>query len=430
VKLAYIYQHFATNAGSTGTRAYDVGRHLVADGHDVTMICGLFELSGLAPMAPWRLFRVEWVDGIKVVVCNVPYSNKMGIPKRVWAFFGFALLATIAILRERNLDVIFGTSTPLTVGLPTRVGAALKRVPYVFEVRDLWPEDLVAAGRLKEGAQLRFWEWLERFSYARAKKIVLVSKGFHDRLLERGFAADRLETLLLGGDSALFADLSPDRAYLEGHGLGDKFVAVYTGAHGDANGLFALVEAAGLLRDRPDIAIVLIGDGGRRADLVTAVEEAGLTNIHLLPAMPKVELAPVLAACDVGLMILKPIVRPRWVTPNKLFDYLFAGLPVLVNFAGTTAELVEDERVGSAVTPGDPSALADQLRSWADSPDQARALGERGRVLALERFDRKAIAHRLAEILADSWLVGPVSALREGLSESLPSLPGHGLKGD
>jgi glycosyltransferase involved in cell wall biosynthesis len=402
MKIAYINQHFATNAGSTGTRAYDVGRHLVEAGHEVTMICGLFELSGLAPMAPWQLFRTERFDGLKIVVCNVPYSNKMGIPKRIWAFFGFAALATLAVVFERGIDVIFGTSTPLTVGLPTRIGAALKRVPYVFEVRDLWPEDLVAAGRLKEGPQLRFWEWLERFSYARAKKILLVSQGFHDRLLERGFEASRLETLLLGADSELFADLEPNRAFLDAHGLGDKFVAVYTGAHGDANGLFALIEAAELLKDREDIAIVLIGDGGTRADLIAAVGQAGLTNVHLLPPMPKVELAPVLVACDVGLLILKPIVRPRWVTPNKLFDYLFAGLPILVNFAGTTADLVEQEQVGAAVTPNSAVALAAQLRSWADEPDVARAIGARGRALSVERFDRKAIAFRLAEILGES----------------------------
>jgi glycosyltransferase involved in cell wall biosynthesis len=399
VKLAYINQHFATNAGSTGTRAYDVGRHLLAQGHEVTMICGIFELSGLAPMPPWRLFRTQWVEGMKVIVCNVPYSNKMGIPRRIWAFFGFAALATWAVFREDRLDVVFGTSTPLTVGLPTRIGAALKRVPYVFEVRDLWPEDLVAAGRLKEGPQLRFWEWLERFSYARAKKIVLVSKGFHDRLIERGFSPERLETLLLGGDSALFEALTPDRDFLDERGLGGKFVAIYTGAHGDANGLFQLLDAAELLRDRQDIAIILIGDGGSRAGLMAEVESRGLTNIHLLPAMPKVALVPVLAACDVGLMILKQIERPRWVTPNKLFDYLFAGLPVLVNFAGTTADLVEDEGVGAAVEPGSAEALAAQLCAWADEPAAARSLGVRARELALARYDRKAIAQRLAEIL-------------------------------
>jgi glycosyltransferase involved in cell wall biosynthesis len=208
--------------------------------------------------------------------------------------------------------------------------------------------------------------------------------------------------LLLGADSELFADVEPNRAFLDAHGLGDKFVAVYTGAHGDANGLFALIEAAELLKDREDIAIVLIGDGGTRADLIAAVGQAGLTNVHLLPSMPKVELAPVLVACDVGLLILKPIVRPRWVTPNKLFDYLFAGLPVLVNFAGTTADLVEQEQVGAAVASNSAVALAAQLRSWADEPEVARAIGARGRALSVERFDRKAIASRLAEILGES----------------------------
>lgn len=399
MKLAYIYQHFATNEGSSGTRAYDVGRHLVGQGHDVTMICGRFELSGLEPMPPWQLFRHEEVAGMRVVVCNIPYRNKMGIPARMRAFFGFAALATWAVVREPDLDIVFGTSTPLTVGLPTRIGAALKRVPYVFEVRDLWPEDLVAAGRLKPGAQLRFWEWLERFSYARAQKILLVSRGFHDRLLERGFDPERLQTLLLGGDPELFGALEPNRSFLEQHGLGGRFVAVYAGAHGDANGLIQLVEAAEELRDREDIAIVLIGEGGSRPDLVAEVERRGLTNIHLLPSMPKSELVHVLAACDAGLMILKQIVRPRWVTPNKLFDYLFAGLPVLVNFAGTTAELVEDEGVGVAVEPGSAQALAEQLRSWADDRQAARDLGQKARAVALEKFDRAAVARELGAVL-------------------------------
>ncbi len=402
MKIAYIFQHFATNEGRTGTRGYDVGRHLVEEGHEVTMICGLFGLSGLKPMPPWQLFRTEYIEGMKVVVCNVPYSNKLSIPQRVWAFFGYAGLATVALARERDVDVVFGTSTPLTVGLPTRIGAALKRVPYVFEVRDLWPEDLVAAGRMKEGPALRFWEWLEAFSYGKAHKILLVSKGFHDRMLERGFEPDRLETLVLGGDASLFRDLKPNTDFLAQHGLADKYVAAFTGAHGDANGLFQLLDAAEELRDRDDIAVILIGDGSAKPSLVTDAAARGLTNIHFIDAMPKSKLVHVLAACDVGLMILKQLERPRWVTPNKLFDYMFVGLPVLVNFAGTTAELVDDEGVGCSVTPGDPKALAAQLRAWADDKAEAKRLGARGKELAFKKFDRRPIAKRLVQILSEA----------------------------
>lgn len=402
MKIAYIFQHFATNEGRTGTRGYDVGRHLVEQGHEVTMICGLFGLSGLAPMPPWQLFRTEHIEGMKVVVCNVPYSNKLSIPQRAWAFFGYAGLATVALARESDLDVVFGTSTPLTVGLPTRIGAALKRVPYVFEVRDLWPEDLVAAGRMKEGPALRFWEWLESFSYGKAHKILLVSKGFHDRMLERGFEPDRLETLVLGGDASLFEDLKPNNDFLAERGLGEKYVAAFTGAHGDANGLFQLLDAAEELRDRDDIAIILIGDGSAKPSLVADAASRGLTNIHFIDAMPKSKLVHILAACDVGLMILKQLERPRWVTPNKLFDYMFVGLPVLVNFAGTTAELVDDEGVGRSVKPGDPKALADQLRAWADDKAEAKRLGARGKELAFKKFDRRPIAKRLAQILGEA----------------------------
>ena len=396
LKILYIHQYFCTNEGASGTRSYDVSRYLVQRGHQVTMVCGITERGTFLP-GPWyRPLRVEWVDGIKVIICNTRYSNKMGVFRRMWVFFGFAFLATLACLAEPSVDIVFATSTPLTVGIPGRLAATVKRAPFVFEVRDLWPEDLLAADRIKPGLQYKAWEWLESFCYARARKIVLVSKGFYDRLLERGFDSRRLETILLGADGELFGNLKPDREYIERHGLAGKIIAVYTGAHGDANGLFQLLEAAEHLRDRPDVAIVLIGDGKMRAGLRADAREKGLTNVHFLDSLPKKDLVHVMAACHIGLMILKPIRRPRWVTPNKLFDYMFAGLPTVVNFAGTTAELVEADGVGVASKPGSAEDLAARVLYWADHPEERAAIGQRARELAFKKYDRTMIAQRLA----------------------------------
>lgn len=401
MKLVYIHQHFVTQEGTSGTRSYDVARYLVEMGHEVTVICGLHEQSGFPAGWPRWLFGRRSMHGFNVVACKVPYSNKMGIAARVWSFFGFALLATIACLCERRVDLIFATSTPLTVGIPGRIAATLKRVPYVFEVRDLWPEDLVAAGRLKPGLALRFWEWLEAFSYGRAARILLVSQGFHDRLLERGFDPRRLRTVLLGADGQLFESLSPDPTYFEQHGLAGKTIAIYTGAHGDANGLFQLLDAAEHLRDRRDIAIVTIGDGKMRESLRTAAAERGLTNVHLLDPVPKTVLPGILAASHIGLMILKQITRPRWVTPNKIFDYMFAGLPSIVNFPGTTAQLVEAEGIGVASEPGSATDLAARIRRWADNPDERTAIGRHAREVAFAKFDRRMIARELAEVFEE-----------------------------
>jgi glycosyltransferase involved in cell wall biosynthesis len=401
MKLVYIHQYFVTSEGTSGTRSYDVSKHLVQMGHEVTMICGRHEQSGLAAMPWWRLFAVQHLDGIKVVMCNAYYSNKLNVAARIGSFLKFAVLATLACIRERGVDLVFATSTPLTVGIPGRLGAAVQRCPYVFEVRDLWPEDLLAAGRLKPGLEYKLWEWLERFSYAKARRILLVSRGFHDRLLERGFPPERLQTVLLGADGRYYADAQPDTAFLAAHGLAGKTVAVYAGAHGDANGLPQVLEAAEHLRDRPDIAILLIGDGKAKPQLQAVAAERKLSNVFLLDPVSKYRLPGVLMACHIGLMILKQISRPRWVTPNKVFDYMFAGLPTIVNFPGTTAELVAADGVGVVSAPGSAEDLAAKIRHWADHPDLRQAVGRLAREVAWQKYDRKMIAAQLAAVFEE-----------------------------
>jgi glycosyltransferase involved in cell wall biosynthesis len=398
MKLIYIHQYFVTNEGTSGTRSYDVSKYLVQMGHQVTMITGLHDQDSRVRLPWWRFYKTVEIDGIKVIYCNSRYSNNLSVPGRLYSWLSFAKLATWAALREKDADLIFATSTPLTVGIPGRIAAALKGLPYVFEVRDLWPEDLLAADRIKPGLQFKLWEMLERFCYKKAKKILLVSKGFHDRLLERGFDPARLQTLVLGADGSLFKDSQPDTAYFREHGLEGKTIAVYTGAHGDANGLPQLLDAAEHLKHRPDIAVVLIGEGKMREKLITDAASRGLANIHFLPAVPKHRLPGILNACHIGLMILKQITRPRWVTPNKIFDYMFAGVPSIVNFPGTTADLVVEEGVGVAAKPGDAKDLAAKIEYWADHPDERTAIGRRGREVAWGKFDRKMIAKSLAEV--------------------------------
>lgn len=401
MRIVYIHQHFVTSQGTSGTRSYDVSRHLLQMGHRVTVICGLHEQSGLPPMSPWKLLQTFDIGGVKVVVCKAYYSNKQNVPARLWSFLKFAFLATLACVRERSVDLIFATSTPLTVGIPARCGAAVKRIPYVFEVRDLWPEDLLAAGRMKPGLQAKVWEWLESFSYKKARKILVVSEGFHKRLLERGLPPEKLQTILLGADARYYADARPDTKFLERHGLAGKTIAVYAGAHGDANGLIQVIDAAEHLRDRPDIAIALIGDGKVKPQLKEAIAERKLENVHMLDPVPKHELPGVLIGCHIGLMILKQIVRPRWVTPNKIFDYMFAGLATIVNFAGTTAELVEAEGVGVASEPGSAEDLAAKIRYFADHPQEREAIARHARRIASAKYDRKVIAGQLAEVFRE-----------------------------
>ncbi len=403
MRIVYIHQHFMTNKGSGGTRSYDVSKYMLQAGHQIYMICGIYDISGLEPLPWYRWFRRENIDGIDVTVCNVSYSNKYSGLRRTWAFVWFAFLATIAAARIRKPDLIFATSTPLTVGIPGYIVAKLKAVPFIFEVRDIWPESFVRSGWVK-GTELsiRLMGMLEVFLYKHAKKILLVSSGFEKRLIERGFPAQKMKTILLGAEGGLFRDVKPDTEFLEQYNLKGKKIAIYTGAHGKANGLDYIVEAAAISKDRSDIAYVMIGEGSEKQRLREEAKARNLTNVVFADVVPKEKLPGILAVCHIGLMILKYIGEGRPVTPNKIFDYMFMGMPALVNFEGPTIDMVREEGCGLLVDPTNPADLAEKVKLLVDNPQLAQELGGKGKTAAWKKYDRKIIAAQLIEAFQDA----------------------------
>lgn len=397
MKIIYIHQHFCTPKGSTGTRSYDVSRHLVKMGHKVTMICGVLDVGGLAK-GPWyKLFQKHQMDGFDVIACNVYYSNHQGFFGRMWSFLWFAFLATFAALSVREPDMIFATHTPITVGIPGRIASFFKRVPFVFEVRDLWPEGWVIIGLAKEtDIIIRLMGALEKYLYKHADKILLVSKGFEDRLIERGYPQELLKTIHLGANEELFKDVKPNEEFRRRHNLENKTVAVYTGAHGWGNGIDYILDAAELVKDRDDIVFMMIGSGKEKPRLKKRAEEMGLKNALFIDAVPKLELPAILAVCDIGLMFLTNVGSDRMVTPNKIFDYMFTGLPAIVNFRGTTIDMVRQEQIGVFADPDMPEDLVEKIIHWVEHHEEAKALGDRARQVAHEKYDRAIIAKELS----------------------------------
>ncbi len=397
MKLLYIHQHFVTNEGHGGTRSYNVSRAFVERGWDVTVIAGIFDQGPfVGGQRGW--FRTEWIDGIKVIICNVTYSNYQRAWRRMLAFAWFVVLASIAAIRERGVDVVFATSTPLTVGWPGLLAGYVKRRPFVFEIRDIWPEDLVLSGAMSPGLFASVMTWMETVFYRRAVRVLTVSPGFTARLAERGVPEHILETIPLGGDADIYADLAPDTDWLERHGLTGKTVAIYAGAHGYLNGLDYVVEAAEHLRDRPDIALVLMGDGQRKPELQRMATERGLANVVFADPVPRRDVPAILAACQIGLMILRDSAGMARVLPNKAFDYMFAGLPTVANFPGTTRELLESIGAGVGCEAQDPADLATTLASLADDVDRRVDMGRKARAAAVSRFDRRRLAERMMEV--------------------------------
>ncbi|MCH8806620.1 MAG: glycosyltransferase family 4 protein [Planctomycetes bacterium] len=402
--VVYIHQHFSTTRGTTGTRSYEMSQRLLRAGHRVTMICGVHANNDVAVAAAPRVSE-SLVDGIVVKTVAEPYGNEMGFLRRVRAFRGFADTAA-KIVKELDADLVFATSTPLTVGLPGMKGARHLGVPFVFEVRDLWPEIPIAVGVIKNPLLKWYTRRMERRIYQAAQRIIALAPGMKEGICRTNYPAERVTMIPNGCDLELFrprAERSPDARF----GDPDRFRLVFTGAHGLLNGLDAVLDAAVELERRgvSDVQFVFIGGGREKPRLM---ERAGAQRLDDLVCwvdpIPKQELAGVLPQMDAGLMILKNVrAFYRGTSPNKFFDYIASGLPVLNNYPGWLAEMITERDCGCVVPPDDPVAFCDAVLRLRDHPEQGRQMGLRGRQLAEERFSRDRLGDEFVATLERAY---------------------------
>lgn len=399
--VLYFHQHFSTPEGSTGTRSYEMAIKLIERGHRVTMVCGSSKMarSGLTGSAH-KGYRRGVVDGIDVVELDIPYSNYDSLLKRAWLFGVFAL-RSIKLALTLDYDLLFATSTPLTAGIPGIVMKLFRRKPFVFEVRDLWPELPREMGVITNPIILKGMDILEWSSYHAADRCIGLSPGIVRGIARRNIAPEAVAMIPNGCDLDLFKPLPDATINLPGVGPED-FVAIFSGAHGLANGLHAVLDAAGVLKARGEskIKLVFIGDGKLKPELVKRAAGEGLDNCVFIDPLPKKKLTDVLAAADVGMMILANVPAFYYGTsPNKFFDYVAAGLPVLNNYPGWLADLIDEHNCGIAVPPDDPVAFADALVRLKDNPSMITELGNNARRLAEEKFNRFDLASEFAACL-------------------------------
>lgn len=399
VRILYLHQFFATRDSSHPTRSYEFARRMVAQGHDVTMVTGNSRLPELHERG---LVRRMDVDGIHVRSVRNEYSNRMGYARRMTSFGVFAITSTIEALRVSRPDIVFATSTPLTIGIPGWIASVWHRVPFVFEVRDPWPEAAFQMGALSRTGWLgRIASGLERFLYRHAAAIVGLSPGMVDWILKAGADPALVHLIPNCSDLDLFHPGEKDPALVARYGLEGRFVVGYTGAVGPANAVHVIAEAAAILkgRGRDDVVVLVAGDGkclpGIRAD----AEARGLDNLRLIGSLPKTGMPELLRTCDVLLGHLAKVPILYTGSPNKLFDALASGRPVIVNSPGWTRPLVEESGAGVYVEPEDAVALADAIVRIADDPDAAARMGAAARVVAERDFSRDEQADRLIAVL-------------------------------
>ena len=400
MRVLYFHQYFNTPQGSSGTRSYEFARRLIQRGHTVAMVCASSAGHSTGLSGPFRRGRRRGaVDGIDVIELALSYSNYDSLPSRAVTFLRYAV-RSIALALTLPYDVVFATSTPLTAGIPGILARLLRRKPFVFEVRDLWPELPRAMGVVRNPLVLRAMDWLEWLSYHSASRCIGLSPGIVAGIQRRGVPGDRIAMIPNGSDLDLFA---PRDVAQRPAGVGPAdLLAAFTGAHGRANGLDAVLDAAAelLRRGRRDIKLLFVGDGALKPALVARAASEGLDNCLFLDPLPKYRLAQVMHGVDVGLMVLANVPAFYYGTsPNKFFDYIAGGLPVLNNYPGWLADMIAGNRCGLAVPPDDPVAFAGALEYLADHRAELADMGRNARRLAEREFGRSALADRFVGVL-------------------------------
>ena len=402
MKILYFHQHFSTPKGSAGIRSYAMAQSLIRNGHQVTMVCGSFGAGQTGLTQPFNKgMRRGMVDGIDIIEFELPYSNALSFLKRILIFLSFAFKSIKVALTEQY-DVVFATTTPLTAGIPGIFAKWFRRKPFVFEVRDLWPELPKAMGVIKNPIVLWMMSVLEWTSYHSADRLVGLSPGIVDGIIKRGIAPEKVASIPNGCDLDIFA--SEHQAWRPEGVQPTDLMAIFTGTHGLANGLNAVLDAAAELkkRQRTDIKLVLVGDGMQKKALLERATELKLDNVIFHDPVNKAKLAGLMASADIGLQILANVPAFYYGTsPNKFFDYISAGLPVLNNYPGWLAELITKEQCGFAVPPENPQAFADALEQAANQRERLIEMGRNGQQVAREQFNRSILSQKFSD-----WVTG------------------------
>ncbi len=410
--ILLIHQAFAALDEPGGTRHHELARFLVSKGHKVTVIASpVSYLTGTSltpspsPEGGWERSHLPSGDGLgvkegmRVIRPSVYSAHHKSFFHRLMAFFSFMISSFFAGLKVREVDVVWGTSPPIFQGVTAWALARLKGAKFLFEVRDLWPDFAIAVGVLKSPLLIKLSLWLERFLYRHADWMMVNSPAYVSHV--RGRGAKRVELIPNGADPGMFDPLDNGDQFKADFSIQNKFVALYAGAHGISNDLDVVLEAARLLADQPEIVFVLVGDGKEKANLQARAAEMGLANVLFLPPVPKSGMAGVLAGADACIAILKPIDEYKTTYPNKVFDYMAAGRPVVLAIDGVIREVVDAAGCGIFAAPGDARALAAATLKLAADPSAARQMGLAGRRSLEEHFSRESLAAKLENLVGN-----------------------------
>jgi colanic acid biosynthesis glycosyl transferase WcaI len=407
MKILYVSQYYPPEIGAPAARVSELARHWVRDGHDVTVLTG-FPNHPTGELHPdyrkrWRRgFYRERIDGVDVVrTWLIPLPNGKPV-ERILNYSSFCVSAAVRGLFLRKPDVIIATSPQLLVGLSGWFVSRIRRAPLIFEVRDIWPDAIIASGVGSEQSLLaRVLRAISRFLHKRAERIVVVTPAFEDDLVANwGVPAERISIVQNGVETDLFSPGEAPAELAEELGLGGRFVVSYVGTIGLAHGLGTVLEVAARLRDElPEALFLIVGEGADKDALVERARREGLTNVRFLSQQPRARVVDIVRASDACLVLLKRAPVFETVIPTKMLEFMACARPVVLGVEGQARAILDEAGGGVPVPPEDPAAAAAALKELHDDPARREELGQNGRKYMVERLSRRATAERYVEVL-------------------------------
>jgi len=402
MRILYLSQYFPPEVGATQTRAFEMACNLVRLGHKVTMLSEIpnHPTGIIPPEYRGKLYERSELEGIDVLRLWVKTGPVKTTATRMAFYLSYmvsAFLAGIFLARGRY-DAVYATSPPLFVACAGWALSRARRIPFVFEVRDLWPAVAVSLGELTNPRIIRLAESIERFLYRKAAAIVAVTRGFCRHIEGLGVPGDRIAWIANGTLPDLFDPARGDSGLKQQLGLEGRFVVTFAGLHGLAQGLPSILEAAALLQTQDRIRFLFIGEGPVKDELVGIRNQRGLTNVVFLPGVACDDVVAYLNASDALLVPLKDDAIFETFIPSKLFDYMACARPIILSVPGEAREILEEAGAGIYVPPEDPHRLAQAILDLSQDPDLDR-FGQAGRTFVVQRFSRQVQAEQLAEFL-------------------------------
>jgi len=395
--ILYIHQYFTTPKEGGGTRSYEFARSLVKRGHNITILTGSKLNDSYASR---KKKNDEYIEGVRVIYLKTPYSNYMPFKKRLYNFVDFSVRATLVGTRIKKYDLIFATSTPLTVAIPGIILSFLRRVPMIFEVRDLWPEVPIQMGVIKNFLLIKLLRWFEAFTYRHSNHIIALSPGMVKGVLASGVARNKVTMIPNYCNLNFFKPKKSNINDLEKLEYDNNPIIAYCGAISYANNLELIIYAAEKLQEMSNpVIFVIAGEGMSKSKLEKLAKAKKLKNVIFLGKINKYEVVELYRKAIACLVLFKNLPILSTNSPNKFFDAISTGKPIITNMGGWIGKLVENYKIGFSLENDNPQAIVETVEILTNmNKNQLEEMGKNARKLAEEKFNREDMVDKLEMI--------------------------------